>query len=432
MDQEIKKTASEAAGETAEVEKPKKQENKPKSGGKQTSSQTSPKKKKKKKYKLQAMDIVTIIFTAIIVGIMAYVLYNQFAGDNNDDGGSASMPTATNSAAAPTATAKPVLSDIGNIYGNITNDANIVVIDKREYFISTDANGAKHIFVTADENTKDIIQTDASSLNVVTDYISDTDQSNGNAYYVFYINGDGKICYVHDTSSSESGLQEQIFLDGKYQTIDVSGEYVYYLDINGQIGKANIDSKETTILSSERAYKNFVLYYGVIYALGKADNFIYSMPSNPSSDSSSTAAPTSSSSPAPTSGTEEDASKENVLISEACRNFVVDSDWIYVLNDGGIARYLVDGSGKDTLSALQADALNVYKGEIFYSYNDELYTASAETLLLGNATKISATFGKNNINISGTAVYLQNEAGKLLKSAYDSKNSTYGEFKEMN
>lgn len=104
--------------------------------------------------------------------------------------------------------------------------------------------------------------------------------------------------------------------------------------------QGNNDSQQRTCL------QNFVLYYGVIYALGKADNFIYSMPSNPSSDSSSTAAPTSSASPAPTSGTEEDASKENVLISEACRNFVVDSDWIYVLNDGGIARYLVDGSGK--------------------------------------------------------------------------------------
>lgn len=431
MDQEIKKTESEAAEETAEVEKPQNQENKPKSGEKQSHPQTSSKKKKKKKYKLQAMDIVTIVFTAIIVGVMAYVLYNQFAGDNND-GRDSSTPTATNSAAAPTATAKPVLSDIGNIYGNITNDANVAVIDKREYFISTDANGAKHIFVTADENTKDIIQTDASSLNVVTDYITNADQSNEKAYYVFYINGDGKICYVHDTSSSESTLKEQIFLDGKYQTIDVSGEYVYYLDENGQIGKANIASKETTILGSERAYKNFVLYYGVIYALGETDNLLYSMPSNPSSNSDSTAAPTVSTSPTPTSGTEEEVGKEKVLIREACRNFVVDGDWIYLLNDGGIARYPVDGSGKDTLSALQADGLNVYKGEIFYLYNGELYTASAEALLLGNATKIGAAFGKNNITISGTAVYLQNEAGKLLKSTYDSKNSTYGEFKEMN
>ena len=32
-------------------------------------------KSKKKKYKLQVMDIITIVFTAIILGIMGFLLY---------------------------------------------------------------------------------------------------------------------------------------------------------------------------------------------------------------------------------------------------------------------------------------------------------------------------------------------------------------------
>ena len=43
------------------------------------------------------MDVVTIVFTVVIVGIMAYVLYNQFAGGNENP----SAPTASNSATAP-------------------------------------------------------------------------------------------------------------------------------------------------------------------------------------------------------------------------------------------------------------------------------------------------------------------------------------------
>ncbi len=437
MDQEMEKKAAEAAQEAAEAVKTEKREETPKPGGNKDSSQKAPqKKKKKKKYKLQTMDIVTIVFTAVIVGIMAYVLYNQFAGKK--DGGGSAAPTATNSAtAAPTATPKPALTDIGNLYGNVTNDADVVVIDKREYFISADENGETHIYAAVGETTKDLIRADASSLNVITDYITYADQSNVTAYYVFYINGDGKICYVYDgpvggdALEEKTNLEEKTFLDGKYRSIDVSGAYVYYLDENGQIGKADIASGETTVLGSERAYQSFVLYNGVIYAAGQEDGFIYAMPSSPSAGSGSSASPTASASPSPTSGTGEGTEKEKALIREACRNFVIDDEWIYVLGENGIVRYMIDGGGKDTLS-VQAEAINVYKGAIFYIQNGELYTADADALLVGKATKISASFGKNSINISDKAVYLKNEAGKLLKSAYDSANSAYGEFSEMN
>ena len=138
------------------------------------------------------------------------------------------------------------------------------------------------------------------------------------------------------------------------------------------------------------------MYYGVIYALGA-----------------------------------EEESRETLLIDEACRSFVIDSDWIYVLNDSGIVRYLMDGSGKDTLSGLHADAINVYEGAIFYLSERSLYTASAEKLLLNEPTQISEAYGSSTINLSESSVYLKNESGKLLKSSYDSENSKYEEFTAM-
>ena len=427
MDQETEKKAAETAEPAADAGKPENDEKNKKPDAAEN-SKNAPKKKKKKKYKLQVMDVVTIVFTVVIVGIMAYVLYNQFAGESENP----SAPTASGSAtAAPTATPQPVLSDIGNIYGNIINDANVVVIDEREYFISADDNGETHIFAALGDDTKDLIQTDASSLNVVTDYITYADQSNVTAYYVFYINGDGKICYVHDGPVGGDGLEEktnleeQVFLDGSYQSICVSGEYVYYLDEAGKIGKAEIATGEVTELGTERVYKSFVLYYGVIYALGAEDSFIYSMPSNPADDTESSTA-----SPAATAEAEEE-SRETLLIDEACRSFVIDSDWIYVLNDSGIVRYLMDGSGKDTLSGLYADAINVYEGALFYLSEGSLYTASAEKLLLNEPTQISEAYGSSTINLSESSVYLKNESGKLLKSSYDSENSKYEEFTAM-
>ena len=91
----------------------------------------------------------------------------------------------------------------------------------------------------------------------------------------------------------------------------------------------------------------------------------------------------------------------------------------------------MDGSGKDTLSGLHADAINVYEGAIFYLSERSLYTASAEKLLLNEPTQISEAYGSSTINLSESSVYLKNESGKLLKSSYDSENSKYEEFTAM-
>lgn len=378
-------------------------------------------KNKKKKYKLQVMDIITIVFTAVIVGIMGFVLYDHFS-DKQENPASATQPAAT---AAPTK--EPTLSDIGNIYGNITNDANVVIIDNREYFISADDNGDKHIYVTADNTTTDLIKTEASSLNVVTDYISFAGQLNTKGYYVFYINKSGNICYVVDgpvgkDHAQKASLTEVVFLSGSYSSINVSGDYVYHLSSDGVIGKTSITNKATQVLTSERAYKNFVLHFGVIYAQGKDDSFIYSVPSTPQT-TTATATPTG-----------EPEKIEKLLISEPISSYALDNNWIYTSSEKGIVRYLTEGlNKKDTLSAkTKADKINVYNNAVFYVANNHLYTSTAELLIKDSVMDIGEVSSFAGINLTNSAVYLVNENGKLCKSTYNSDAKTYNEFKTMN
>lgn len=384
-------------------------------------------KTKKKKYKLQVMDIITISFTAIIVGIMGFVVYDHFADKKNDP----SLTTQAPVTAAPTK--EPTLSDIGNIYGNITNDANVVIIDDREYFISADDNGDKNIYVTSNNVTTPLIKTDASSLNVVTDYISFAGQLNTKGYYVFYINANGNICYVVDgpvgkDHEQKSSLTEVVFLSGSYSSINVSGEFLYHLNSDGVIGKTSIINKTTQDLTSERAYKNFVLYYGQIYAQGKDDNFIYSIPSVLQETSSATATAA-----ATATGEAVNESKEKLIISDSVEAYALDNEWIYTAGENGIVRYLPDGlNQKDTLSREKANKINVYSNAIFYMVGNHLYTSSFESLLLDSIIDIGEVSSLTGINLSSSAIYLVNEDGKLCKSTYNSETKTYNEFKTMN
>lgn len=385
-------------------------------------------KPKKKRYKLQVMDIITIVFTAIILGIMGFVLYEQLS-----DGDAGQNPNAVQTA-VPTAapTKEPTLSDIGNIYGNITNDANVVVIDSREYFISADDNGDKHIYVTVDNVTTDLFKGEVSSLNVITDYITYNDQKDVDAYYVFYINQAGNVCYLYDGPvgdelEQKASLTENIFLNGSYSSIDVSGEYVYHLDSNGNIGKTSILDKKTINLSADRAYQSFVLYYGEIFAQGKDDGFIYVMPSAPETEdeSAATATPTAEATP---------TVNEVLLINEPVKDYVLDSDWIYTISDKGVVRYVTDGlNNKDTLSSTtNATAINAYNDAIFFIADNHLYTCTAKLFLMDNILDLGEVTSSEGINVSGSSIYLVNDKGKLCKSSYNSESKTYTEFKEMN
>lgn len=381
-------------------------------------------KSKKKKYKLQVMDIITISFTAIIVGIMGFVVYDHFSDKQNNP------PSATLAPVTAAPTKEPTLSDIGNIYGNFTNDANVVVIDDREYFISADENGEKNIYVKANNVTTSLIKADASSLNVVTDYISFAGQLNTKGYYVFYINEKGNICYVVDgpvgrNHEQKSSLTEVIFLNGSYSSINVSGEFLYHLNSDGVIGKTSIINKTTQDLTSERAYKNFVLHYGEIYAQGKDDNYIYSVPSviQDKTSANTTAKPTS----------DKEDSNEKLIISDSIEAYALDNKWIYTAGENGIVRYLPDGlNKKDTLSKEKANKINVYNNAIFYMVGNHLYTSSFESLLLDSVIDIGEVSSFAGINLSSSAVYLVNENGKLCKSTYNAETKTYNEFKTMN
>lgn len=411
-------------------------------GRSEANSNAASKKGKKGKHKLQLMDIITIIFTAIILGVMGYVLYDQFSGSgggsNNPVNNTPTSSVSTSSSGAsstPAPTAPPVLSDIGNNYGNISNGALEAIIDGREYFISADAEGDTHIYMTDGENTRDLIKTDASSLNVVTDYITYADQDGTKAYYVFYIDGDGKICYVSDgplTKDAEAAvpLKANVFLDGKYSVINVSGEYLYYLNGEGQIGKISILDKTDTVLGTDRAYSNFCLYYGVIYAVGADDGYIYQMPSNPQTSTSD-------------KDSDDDASAESnekLLVGESCTAFAIDNDWIYTVSDRGIVRYLVDSGAKDTISSeIKADAINVRNSVIYYTSGGTLYMASyTEELLKNGAGTVIASVGGENgeygrgIYAQENTVYVTDENGVLMKSVYDKESKAYGELTAMN
>lgn len=394
--------------------------------------------KQKKKYKLQVMDIITIVFTAVILGIMGFVIYDHFA----DDTVNPVVPNQSQSPSSASPTKEPALSDIGNIYGNITNDANVVLIDDREYFISADNNGDKHIYVTTNNVTKDLIKTDASCLNVVTDYVTYAGQTSILPYYVFYINGEGKICYYYDYTGSDGVVDEKlfsenVFLDGSYVTIDVSGEFVYHLNSEGVIAKTDIIKKTTEVLSSEQSYKDFVLYYGTIFALSD-DNKIYRMASTVEasdqlSDGNATATPTATPT-ATATATPEPAPKEVLTVSDNVVSFAIDNDWIYTVSENGIARYLTDGNNaRDTLSDVKAQSINVYNDMIFYYADGQVYTANASELLSGTTKKVGVEISSTKgINISKDGIYVVNENGKLCKTSYDSETKEYTAFKEMN
>lgn len=384
-----------------------------------------------RKFKLQVMDVITIIFTAIIIGIMIVVVYNQFAessGSGNKGGNNSALnssaPSASATATAAPATAKP-LSDIGNIYGNITNEASVVTINEREYFISDDDEGISHIYVKVGNTTKEIIEANASSLNVVEDTITYFDQKDVTGYYIFYINGDGDICYIKEGPvgtqlDSKEELKETVLLEGNYKSIDVSAEYVYHIDKDGVIGKTNIHDKKTTILSYDRAYSDFVFFFGKIYAKGLDDGFIYTLSNEVTTTSTSA------------------SNKETEFISVDCDSFVLDnsetsaSDWIYVVSDNKLSRYSINSSNsKETLLEKDIDCINVYKDNIYYISNGRLYKTTPMDCTLGNEPIRICKTASEIINVGTNAIYLLDEDNKLCKITYDTNTKEYSEPIEM-
>lgn len=391
-------------------------------------------KKKKKMPKLQVMDIVTIVFSVIIVGIMIYVVATQFdfGGDDKDKGATAN-PSATT---APSATAAPdtTMTDIGTWYGNILAGSSISKQDDRFYYISKDADGDTGIFVKYGDVVKQLVKDDAKDLNVVHDKKSYAGQAGVKAYYVFYIDEIGRICYVYDgpIGDGQSGTQTMqtptVLIEGSHSNLMVSGQYLYFLNEDSVICRYDFVNKTEKVLS-KYTYSEFVVYFGAIYGIRKADNFIYQVSTSGRSDST-TATATPSATPSVTYEGEDDA-YEFRLVKEACSGFAVEDNWLYAIIGEKIVRFDADTGEKDTLGAVKPEMINVYGKNIVYLSEGKLYCATAEELIVGKTNEICA------INITAinmldtTTIYVVNaDDGKLYSSTYN-EESGYSAFAEV-
>lgn len=388
-------------------------------------------KKKKKTSKLQVMDIVTIAFSVIIVGIMIYVVCTQF-DFGKDDSSNPSYPT-TAPSASPGATTNTTMTDLGTWYGNILNGSNISKQDDRLYYISKDDNSNTGIFVKYGDVVKQLVKDEASNLNVVHDKKTYADKKGVSAYYVFYTDENGKICYVYDgpIGDGQTGTQvlqtPVVLIEGSHSNLMVSGQYLYYLNEDSVICRYDFLGKTEKTLS-KYTYSDFVVYFGAIYGIRKADNYIYKVSTSGRSDASASATP--SATPTETYEGDDDA-YEYRLIKEECSGFAIEDNWIYSLIGDKLVRFDADNGEKDTLGTIKADMINVYGENIIYSSEGKLYYATAEELIIGKTNEIcSINITAINMLDTTTIYVVKADDGKLYSSTYTTQ-SGYSEFAEV-
>lgn len=388
-------------------------------------------KKQKKTSKLQVMDIVTIAFSVIIVGIMIYVVCTQF-DFGKDDSSNPSNPTLSPST-TPGATANTTMTDLGTWYGNILNGSHVSKHDDRLYYISKDENSDTGIFVKYGDVVKQLVKDEASNLNVVHDKKTYADQKGVNAYYVFYTDANGRICYVYDgpIGEGQSGTQVMqtpvVVLEATHSNLMVSGQYLYYLNEDSVICRYDFLGKTEKVLS-KYTYSQFVVYFGSIYGVRKADNFVYKVSTSGRSDTAASATPSSTPS---VSYEGEDDAYEFRLVKESFKAFTIENNWIYGLIGDKLVRFDADTGDKDTLGTVKADMINVYGEKIVYTSEGKLYYATAEELIVGKTNELS------NINISAinlldtTTIYVvKADDGKLYSSTF-TEQSGYSDFAEV-
>lgn len=395
-------------------------------------------KKKKKNFfsKLQVMDIVTIIFTIAIVGIMIYVVSTQFKSDDNNNSNNPSSPTTVPSATSSPST-NTTMTDLGTWYGNVLNVSYVSEHDDRLYYISKDSNNDTGIFVKYGDVVKQLVKDDATYLNVVHDKKTYAGQTGVSAYYVFYINANGNICYVYDgpLGEGQTGTQTMqtpvVLLEGNHSNLMVSGQYLYFLDGDDVICRYDFLNKTSKTLS-KYTYSEFVVYFGAIYGIRKADGYIYQVSTSGRSDSSASASPSATPAATPSQTYEgDDDAYEFRLIKEACATFAIEDNWIYALTGSGIVRFDADTGNKDTLCSINAEMINVYGDNVVYYADGKLYVGSPLDILMNKETELS-TMNISAINmVDKEAIYVVNaDDGKVYCSAY-SADSGFGEFTEV-
>lgn len=392
-----------------------------------------PKKKnvKIKKYKLTVMDYITISFTVVIVLIMAFILLRTIKPEwfTSTNGGTGS-PTLSQSA-TPTPESTPTLSDIGNTYGNLSNNPYVCEIDDRLYFISAGQDGIPYIYVQAGEETKALLQDNASCLNVITDPYTYQDDAKADAYTIFYLDADGNICCITDgpiydeQPFMQATVAKRVYKEGAYRSIAVRGEYLFFIDGEGRIGKMSLIEESYTVLSQE-SYTTLSVYGNNIYARSEKDGSLYllSTVARPAATVAPSETPSASSTvPAtPVPGVDE---YEMQILTEKVNHFCIDGMWIYTVSDNGLVRRTGDASQKDTLSKRKADFVNVMDDQIFVLSEGTLYVGTATQYMLGTEVAIGSVGTKLGITLTENAVYVY--AGGLKVSQYDSETDTYSQ-----
>ena len=390
-----------------------------------------------KKYKLTVMDYVTIGFTAVIVLIMIFVLLKSvkpewFTKKKASPTAVVSDTTPT-AEPEPTATAKPAYSGIGTSYGNMSSVSKAAEIDGRVYFAAVDDGGQSGVYVDDGTEVKKLFSDNILTLNVMKDPFTYADFANSVSYAVFYIDADNNICAVTDgpyPASSDVTLPEEptvtaktTVVEGGVRSFAIAGDYIYFIDMNGTIGRLSLTENSLDALS-RGTYTRLAIYYGTIYALS-TDGKIVQLSSNPRPESTETSGEEDGSDAEPESIYDE---YEKVIVSSGARAFCVYDDWLYVATDEGIVRYDVDKLGRDTLSkTVIADLINVSDLGIVYAAGNAVYAGSAAQIMTGTAAKLGDT-DCSSLSLTSEGVYAYSTADRTMyKFSYDSAAGTFGE-----
>ncbi|MBP3391873.1 MAG: hypothetical protein J6L76_03690 [Clostridia bacterium] len=405
---------------------------------KQPSEQPKQKKVKIKKYKLTVMDYITIGFTAVIVLIMVFILLRTIRPDwfqsskQNNGQPSASM------SATEEPSSDPTLSDNGNTYGNFSNSPCIAEIDDRLYFVSAGDDAKPYLYVKAEGETRKLVQDNVFCLNVISDPFTYADDAKAYAYTVFYLDADGNICCVtdgpvySDAPFMENVVEKRIYKEGAYKSIAVRGEYLFFIDKDGHVGKMSLIEEAYTVLSKE-SYKALSVYGTSIFAQHE-DGTIYLLSTvarpvstpTPTQDPSASPEATATATPAPTEtatpvpGVDE---YEIQILTEKVTHFCVDGSYLYTVSDSGIVRRSGDGTMKDTLSKRKAEYINVLDGQIFVVSQGTLYVGTAAQYVSGTEVAIGSVSSSIGISLTEDAVYVY--AGGLKVSTYDKETDKY-------
>jgi len=394
----------------------------------------------KQKYKLTVMDYVTIGFTAVIVLIMIFVLLKSVKPEWFKK--KTASPTAVISEttptpeALPTETPEPEYTGIGTTYGNMSSNGKAAEIDGRVYFAAVDDGGLSGVYVDDGTEVKKLFEDNVLSLNVMKDPFTYADVANSVSYAVFYIDADNNVCAVTDgpyPASSDVTLEVEpsvtsktMVVEGGVQTFTIAGDYMYFIDMNGTVGKLSLTG-ESLIALSRGTYSRLAIYYGTIYALS-TDGKIVELSSTGRPEETTEA--TAEAEAEATAETEESIydEYEKVVVDSGARAFCVYDDWLYVATDNGIVRYDVDSYGKDTLNkSVIADFINVDTLGIVYAADNSIYAGSAAQLMTGTCTKLGDT-DCTSLSLTSEGVYAYSPADRTMyKFAYDSESGTFGE-----